>query len=933
VLARWGGCRFAEQLQDSLSMMGLSMVRSTNGRGTSKLAAVLLGTTILAGAPSSALAQEAPPPSADAAAPAAPAEAVGPEIRSINVVGNQRLEPQTILSYIKLRVGQTYSQVAADQALKDLYATELFSDVQVRNDAGHVVIQVKENPVVNRIILEGNKRIKDDKILPEIKVAPRQIFTRSKIRADVARIIELYKRQGRFAATVEPKMVMLDQNRVDIIFEITEGEKSKVRQINILGNKQFSDSDLRDEMVTKQSRFFRLFSSNTSYDPDRLAFDQQKLRQFYLTQGYADFRVVSAVAELTPDKKDFIITYVVEEGDRYKFGDVKVESQLRDFDGETLTKALPMKKGDWYNAKLVEDTIDKLNETAGAYGYAFADVRPTYDRNKDDLTMGLTFVIGEAPRVYVERIDVNGNTLTQDKVIRREFRIAEGDAFNSLQVKRSSNRIKSLGYFQDKFEVEQKPGSAPDRILLDANVEERPTGELQLSAGFSSIESFIFQASIQQRNFRGRGQTVGLSGSYSKYTKSVEASFTEPYLFDRNVSAGIDIYRRDYNSFNYFRNDRNTTYQQSTTGFQLRAGLPLTEYLTGVARYTLNYDDITLDRNTFFTDRQNPPAFECDPLLAGRYLCDAIGKRTSSILGLSLIYDTLDNRIRPTRGLMATINMDFSGLGGSVRYARLRANASKYWPMGKGFVFSVSAEGGAIKSLENRNIPFVDDVRLTDRFYLGEPQMRGFDIRGIGPRIVRKPLIDLNDDESVTEIGPDPNRRNWTDDALGGKYYYMTRAELEIPLGSGARELGLRPSIFVDAGAVWGLKRPNPQDSLSEVFIPSRDATGAPLYTQIDEATISDDGVCTATKQSSTTNPTNPNPVAGCSAENTPQGSTIAPFREFYLGNTWKPRVAIGIGVNWNSPFGPFRIDFSKVLLKREGDDTKAFTFNVGTQF
>ncbi|MCK9543931.1 MAG: outer membrane protein assembly factor BamA, partial [Novosphingobium sp.] len=460
------------------------MVRSLNVRRVPVLAAALLGSTVLAGVPAAALAQGMAG-SGEAGAPLAVPAAES--IKTIGVVGAQRLEPATILSYIRLRVGDAYTQAAADQALKDLFATELFADVQLRNDNGNVVIQVKENPVVNRIILEGNKRLKDDKILPEIKVAPRQIFTRSKVRADVARIIELYKRQGRFAASVEPKMVSLDQNRVDIVFEITEGPKSKVRRINIIGNEKFSDGKLRGEMVTKQAGLTKIFSSGTSYDPDRLAFDQQKLRQFYLTEGYADFRVVSAVAELTPEKRDFIITYVVEEGDRYKFGDVTVESQLRDFDGERLAKTLPMKAGDWYNAKLVEDTIDRLNETAGAFGYAFADVRPEYDRSKDDLTMGLTFVIQEAPRVYVERIDVNGNTLTQDKVVRREFRLAEGDAFNSLQVKRSTERIKSLGYFQDKFEIEQKPGSAADRVVLEANVEEKPTGQLQLSAGYSSL--------------------------------------------------------------------------------------------------------------------------------------------------------------------------------------------------------------------------------------------------------------------------------------------------------------------------------------------------------------------------------------------------------------------------------------------------------------
>ncbi|HMO69041.1 MAG TPA: outer membrane protein assembly factor BamA, partial [Novosphingobium sp.] len=756
---------------------------------------------MLAGLPAVAFAQ------------AAPAAQASEAIQSITVVGNQRLEPDTIRSYISLRVGQPYNQVAADQALKDLFATELFSDVQIRNEAGAVVIEVKENPVVNRIILEGNKRIKDDKILPEIKLAARQIFTRSKVRADVSRIIELYKRQGRFAAVVEPKMVQLEQNRVDIVYEINEGPKSKVRQINIIGNDKFSDGRLRGEMVTKQARPTRIFSSGTSYDPDRLAFDQQKLRQFYLTQGYADFRVVSAVAELTPDKRDFIITYVVEEGERYKFGDVTVESQLRDFDGEALAKQLPMKSGDWYNAKLVEDTIERLNETAGLFGYAFADVRPDYDRSREDLTMGIRFNISEAPRVYVERIDVNGNTLTQDKVIRREFRLAEGDAFNTLQVKRSSNRIKSLGYFQEKFEVEQKPGSAPDRIVLEANVEEKPTGELQLSAGFSSIESFIFQASVQQRNFRGRGQTVGVSGSYSRYSKSAELSFTEPYVFDKNVSVGLDIYRRDYNSFNFANNDRNTTYQQATTGFQLRAGVPLTEYFTAIARYTFNYDDVSLGRE-FFADLNADGFNTCEPLLAGRYLCEAVGKRTSSILGLSLIYDTLDNRMRPTRGRVASISADFAGLGGSVRYARLTARAAQYWPVLGNFIFSIQGEGGVIKSLENRGGLGIDDVRLTDRFYLGEPEMRGFDIRGIGPRVLRRFYEDTNGDGvidgNVDSLSTD--RRQLTDDSLGGKYYYKARAELEIPLGSGARELGLRPSIFADVGAVWGITRPVLQD-------------------------------------------------------------------------------------------------------------------------
>jgi outer membrane protein insertion porin family len=895
-----------------------------------RLAAVLLGTTILAGLPEAAFAQAAPAPAPVAAAPA-PAPAVETTIQSITVNGAQRLEPDTIRSYIKLRVGQPYTQASADQALKDLFATELFSDVKVTNDGGNVTIEIKENPVINRIVLEGNKRIKDEKITPEIKLAPRQIFTRSKVRADVARIIELYKRQGRFAASVDPKMVMLDQNRVDIVFEINEGPKSKVRQINIIGNDAFSDGDLRDTMYTKQASLTKIFSSGTTYDPDRMAFDQQKLRQFYLTKGYADFRIVSAVAELTPDKKDFILTYVVEEGPRYKFGDIKVDSQLRDFDGERLATQLPMKKGDWYDAKLVEDTIDKLNETLGAFGYAFADVRPDYARSKEDLTMGLTFQIAEAPRVYVEKIDVNGNTLTQDKVIRREFRLAEGDAFNSLQVKRSTARINSLGYFQEKFEVEQKPGSAPDRIILDANVEEKPTGQLQLSAGYSSLEKLIFQGSIEQRNFRGRGQTIGLNLAYSQYSKQVDVSFTEPYVFDKNVSLGVNVYRRDLNSFNYA--NQNTNYKQNTTGFQVRAGIPVTEYISAVASYTLNYDDVNIDKGQYYSTRADG-SFQCDPLLAGRYLCEALGKRTSSILGVTLIYDSLDNRVHPGNGKSMSLSTEFAGLGGSVKYGRVRANFAQYHTFGKGFIFSFRAEGGAIIPWNGNGGtgPGPDAIRLTDRFYLGEPQIRGFDIRGVGPRILRYQL-DGNG-------APITDRKQVIDDALGGRYYYLEHFELEIPLGSGAKELGLRPSIFVDVGSVWGVRRPLLESVAPPgTFINSRDNSGNKLYTQINTAEVdATSGLCQARTASQVTSETNPNtlsclPAGIIAGQNSAIGQNVLPFIEDFLGNSPKPRISVGIGVNWNSPFGPFRIDFAKTLLKVDGDNTKSFTFNVGTQF
>jgi outer membrane protein insertion porin family len=875
---------------------------------------VLLIGTVLGGVPALGLAQTQPqkakPPTL--MAPVAPAPAPqtdGGTIKSIAVTGSQRIEGETVRSYVKLRAGEAYTRETLDQALQDLFATELFADVQIRDDQGALTIIVKENPVINRIVFEGNKRVKEEKLGKELKLAPRTIFTRSKVRADIARIIELYRRQGRFAATVEPKMVMLDQNRVDLVYEISEGPKSKVRQINIIGNSVFSDGQLRSEMVTKRSRFYRFFSSNDSYDPDRLAYDQGKLRQFYLTKGYADFRVVSAVAELTPDKRDFIVTYVVEEGDRYKFGDVNVESDIRDFKPEFIKPLLPMQKGQWYNAKQVEDTVESVTQTAGLLGYAFAQIDPQFDRDKDAKTMNITFRVADAPRVYVERIDINGNTLTQDKVVRREFRVAEGDAFNGIAIKRSQERIQSLGFFQEKLEITQKQGSAPDRVVLEANVEEKSTGELQLSAGFSSLERFIVNASIRQRNFRGKGQELRASVNYSTYSKSVELGFTEPYFLDKNIALGGDIFRRDNNSFQFNGSgDRQKTYQQVTTGFQLRMGVPITEFWSFAARYGLSFDQVSLDRNLYYYDTGTDGIPDtCDPFIAGRYLCDSLGNRTTSSLGYSLVFSNLNNNIRPSRGQRFVFSQDFAGLGGNVKYLKSRFDAAKYWDLGRKFIFSVSAEGGYVLPFGKDLGGGIDKVRLTDRFFLGEPQMRGFDIRGVGPRVLRQQY-----DITTGKLNTDKN--SIVDDAVGGRAYYQGRAELEIPLGSGAKELGLRPSVFLDVGAVFGVRTPGL-------------TTIANTFTDPLDGAIK--SVCRVNATGARRFPTTVKP---CDTTGGTENE-ITPFNESFFGNSPKPRVSIGVGVNWNSPFGPFRIDVAKVLLKEPGDQTKTFTFNVGTQF
>ena len=892
-------------------------------------AALLVG-TILAGWPAAALAQEAQPPAEtqqpDPLAPAepqptdtqpattqpattqpattepaqtqaapapAPASAV---IRSINVRGNQRLEAETIRSYANLQPGQTYTTETLDAALKALYDTELFADVVISGgDTGNIVITVQENPVINRIVLEGNRRIKDDKILPEIKLAPRQMFTRSKVRADVERIIDLYERQGRFAARVEPKIVQLDQNRVDLIFEIYEGDVSKIRQINIIGNEQFSDGRLKKEMFSREAGgILGFLRSNDSYDPDRLAADQQKLRVFYLTQGYADFRVVSALAELTPDRRDFIITYVIEEGPRYRFGTVEAESALRDLPPARVMQIVDVKPGEWFDAKAVEDAVVELQEVAGTLGYAFADIGPNYNRDPQNRVMNITFRIGETQRTYVERIDIQGNTVTRDKVIRREFRLNEGDAFNTVKLKRSQDRVRSLGFFQDELEIKQTEGSAPDRVVLGLDVEEKSTGELALSAGYSSLEQFILSASIAERNFMGKGQELNAGVNWSRYARSAQLGFVEPYLFDRQILLGGQIYRRDYNSFRFDSDgDRDQTYSQVSTGAGVRLGFPVTEFLNFGTRYNLVLDDVSLDEDVFFTDPddEGPLPAECDPRLVGQYLCDEVGKRTTSLIGYSAIFDNTD-ALRATRGQRLTFVQDFAGLGGDVRYLRTRAEATKYFDVGGDWILSGHAEGGYIHALEDAPGPGRDPIRITDRFF-GQ-QMRGFDIRGIGPRILRIPYDsegNLIEDEDLAS------------DALGGRAYYMGRVELEVPTSAGIKSLGLRPSAFIDIGSVFLLDTPNLTNFVA-ICTPPEDSEEDPV----------------------TINPGDP---VDCPEDFTRTNG----FAERFVGNTASPRLSIGIGANWVSPFGPLRIDLAYPILKEEGDDSKIFSFNVGTRF
>lgn len=738
-------------------------------------------------------------------------------IERIAVIGNERVEAATVASYLVVRPGDAFDPERIDASLKGLFATGLFADVIIERQDSTLLIRVVENPIINRVVFEGNRRLDREELLEEVQMRPRMVYTRAKVRADVSRIIELYRRSGRFAATVEPKIIQREQNRVDVVFEIAEGPKSRVSRINFLGNQRYSDGDLRDAMATKESRWWKILGSNDTYDPDRLAYDRELIRQFYLENGYADFRIISAVAELTPDQEDFFITFVIEEGDVYDFGELEVESEIKDLKPELMKLFIHMREGDTYNAKKIEDSIESMTNTAGLLGFAFLDIRPQIRRERDERVLNITFRILETSRTYIERIDIRGNVRTLDRVIRREFRLAEGDAFNSALVNRSEVRLNALGFFHE-VEIEQVQGSEEDRVILDVTVEEQSTGEMSIGAGFSSLENFLIDFSISERNLLGKGQTLRLGATLSSRRKQIDLGFTEPYFMGRNLAAGVDLFRREFDS----RNE--SSFNTTSTGGQARIGLPLSEYVRASVRYTLRRDEVTVGG-----------------LVVSPFILAAAGGNTTSSVGYTLSYNTVNNYMRPSRGSRLVFGQDLAGLGGNIRYVRSNMQYDYYRPIFGNFIFHLGSEIGHIVGLGQ-------DVRINDRFFLGGPTIRGFDTAGVGPRDIS------------------------TGDFLGGNLMYVATAGVRLPLGAAAEEMGIQVVAFVDVGS---LTKPD----LSEF-----DIFGNPT----DNSTVFDTG---------------------------------------------SPRVSAGVGIIWDSPFGPFRIDLAKAIMKEPFDKTEFLQFNIGTQF
>ena len=637
----------------------------------------------------------------------------------IVVEGNQRIEPSTVESYLSIRAGEPYDAQKVDDSIKSLYATGLFEDVAIQLQGSDLVVRVQENPIINRIAFEGNKRLETKVLESEIQLRPRVVYTRARVQNAVNRILELYRRNGRYAAKVEPKIIELDQNRVDLVFEISEGPTTGVGGISFIGNEAYSDSTLRGVVQTRETAWYRFLTSDDTYDPDRVSFDEELLRRFYNARGYADFQVISAVAELTPDGKSFFITFTVEEGPQYTFGEVKVDTTLEALGVEQLERLVETESGETYDADEVEATIQALTDEVGRLGYAFVDIQPQLRKDPEKLTVDLTYEIKEGQKVYVERIDISGNLRTLDKVIRREFRLAEGDAFNTALLRRSQQRLRNLGFFE-AVDVTTEQGSTPDRVVIKCKVVERSTGELSFGAGFSTEDGVLGDIRMSERNFLGRGQDLRANLTVSQRRQQIDISFTEPYCLDRDLAAGFDL----FSSQTDFQ--RESSYDESSLGGTLRLGYPLTENLRHALRYTLRDDEIHNVDND-----------------ASVFIKDEEGARTTSLVGQTFTYDMRNERFLPSEGYYFRLDQDIAGLGFDSRFVRHEVRAEYYYPIMPDVVFNLSGAGGYIHGI------FGDDVHLQNRFFIGGTNLRGFQFGGVGPR----------DKE--------------TDDRLGGNLYYI----------------------------------------------------------------------------------------------------------------------------------------------------------------
>ena len=729
--------------------------------------------------------------------------AVAQTASSIVVEGSRRVEADTIRSYFKPGPGGRIGPEQEDEALKALIATGLFSDVRINHAGGRIVVTVVENPVINRVAFEGNKKAKDEQLSAEVQSKPRGTLSRPTVQADVQRIIEIYHRTGRFDVSVDPKIIELPNNRVDLVFEIREGDKTGIKDIRFVGTKAYSSSRLKDVVKTSESNILSFLQTTDIYDPDRVEADRDLLRRFYLKHGYADVRIVSAIGEYDPAKKGFVVTYTIDEGAQYRVGTVEVISNVHAIDPAGLRSQLKLGQGSVYNADLVEKTVEAMTIQAARQGYAFANVRPRGDRNFEAKTINLAFVVEEGARAYIERINIRGNTRTRDYVIRREFDLGEGDAYNRALIDRAERRLKNLNYFKT-VKITNEPGSAPDRVVLNVDVEEQPTGEFSISGGYSTADGLIGEVSVADRNLMGRGNYAKASVSYGQYVRGFDLTFVEPFLFGYRMAGGIDLFARQNFRSSY------VSYDSQTVGTNLRLGFALTEEIAFQPRYSFYQQKITLPNqynNCQFSSNAlingglgvtpaneangsdtnvlaNGPFGGCyadgEASLAIRKEL-AAGPVNVSLVGYTMSYNTLDNNKLPTSGLFAELRQDFAGVGGDVDFIRTSVETRKYYEVFSDVVSVFKLQAGNISSWGGQQL------RMLDHFQMGPNLVRGFSPAGIGPR----------------DLTP-----GTTNDALGGSLYWGASVEAQTPLYFLPKDVGIKLAVFADAGSLWSYKGP-----------------------------------------------------------------------------------------------------------------------------
>lgn len=685
---------------------------------------------------------------------ASPLVAEAAVIQRVDVRGAQRAGQEAVRSNITIRPGVSFSNADIDESVKRLYATGYFSDVKISVSGSTLVVTVNESQLVNQVVFNGNRKIKDDKLQGVVRTQPLGPYSEALANADIQTIREAYAQIGRSDVQVTTQVVPVGQGRVNVAFVINEGERTKIANINFVGNQAYGDRRLHDVLVTKESGPLSFLTRKDVYTADKLRADEDALRQFYYNHGYPDFRVVSSDAVLDESKNEYTITFTVEEGPRYTFGNISVESTVPGIDGAQLEGLVETKTGDTYNARNVQKTIEAISKQVASAGYPFARVTPRGDRNFQASTVGVSYLVDQGERAYVERIEIRGNTRTRDYVIRREFDLSEGDAFNQLAITRAKRRLEALGYFS-KVNIGTQQGSSPDRVVIVVDVEDQSTGSFGIGAGYAANDGVILEASVEEKNFLGRGQYIRVAaGAGQDNAQTYSLNFTEPYFLGYRLAAGFDVFKSQSSSKDY--------YEYTEQGFTLRVTAPITEELATTLRYT--YKQVEYSGEGNWAAGLSRPYID---LING-------GQYDQSIIGQTLTYNTVDSMQLPREGIYATVTHEFAGLGGDSEYYKIYGRARYFHLLSDemDLIGQIAVGAGHV-------VATGDKLNVFDQFTIGGRQIRGFESDGIGPRM--------------------PNG-----DTLGGTTYFTVSAELSAPMPAVPEDFGLRASVFADAGTLYG---------------------------------------------------------------------------------------------------------------------------------